>query len=80
MLNDYIQAALNQATYEILPDNEGFYGSLPSCPGVCATGKTLEACRKELIEVLEGWILLRVRLNLPLPTIDNVTLVVEKVA
>ena len=80
MFSHYLQAALNHAAYEILPDGEGFYGRVPPCPGVCAMAETLEACRTALIEALEGWILLRVHLNLPLPTIDEVQLVVEKVA
>jgi predicted RNase H-like HicB family nuclease len=34
---------------------------------------TLEACREELEEVLEGWILFQVSKNLPLPLVDGIT-------
>ena len=58
MLTKYIKAATQQATYEILPDDGTFYGEIPSCQGIYANATTLEACREELQEVLEDWILL----------------------
>ncbi len=63
MLTKYIQAAMNKARYEILPDDGSFYGEIPGFDGVWANADTLEACRDELKEVLEGWILLRVSLH-----------------
>jgi len=48
--------------------------------GVYANATTLEECREELEEVLEGWILLRVSLHYPLPSVDGVDLVVGEVA
>ena len=56
MFAEYIQAAMDQATYEIIDDPEPFYGEVPELEGVWATGKTLEDCRRELQEVIEGWI------------------------
>ena len=67
MLLNYIQAALRQAHYELLPDDGKYYGEIPPCPGVYAHAATLESCRDELQEVLEEWILFRVHRNLPLP-------------
>ena len=80
MLLEYVQAALRQATYELLPDDGSFYGAVPECPGVYANGPTLEDCREELREVLDGWILFRVHRNLPLPTIDGIELIIQEVA
>ncbi len=74
MLTEYIQAAMRHATYELLPDNEGFYGSIPGFDGVWAQAETLEACREELREVLEGWIILGLRQNHDLPPVDNIDL------
>jgi len=34
------------------------------CLGKC---ETLEKCREELKEVLEGWLILRLKKNLPVP-------------
>ena len=80
MLTHYIRAALNQATYEILPDDGTFYGEIPVCQGVYANAETLEACRDELEEVLEEWILFRVHKNLSLPVIDTISLKIQEVA
>lgn len=71
MLIEYIEAALKKAHYEIIDDEEPFYGEIPGFKGIWATGKTLEECRKNLKEVLEGWILLSIQKKLPLPKIGK---------
>ena len=71
MLLEYIQAALRHAEYEILPDDGSYYGAIPECNGVYANAEALEDCRDELREVLEGWVLVRLHGNLPLPSIDE---------
>ena len=76
MFAEYIQAALRHAVYEMLSDGT-FYGSIPGFQGVWANASTLEACREELAEVLEGWILLRVADHLELPEVDGHKLVVK---
>ena len=48
MLIQYIQAALERAKYEIIDDEEPYYGEVPELEGVWATGKTLEECRRNL--------------------------------
>lgn len=58
MLTEYIQAAMRKARYEILPDDEGYFGKIVGLQGVWANADTLEACRDELQEVLEEWIIL----------------------
>ena len=78
MLTKYIQEAMNKARYEILPDDGSFYGEIPGFDGVWANADTLEACRDELKEVLEGWILLRVSLHFPLPSVDGIGLAIGK--
>lgn len=65
MLIEYIQAALERAKYEIIDDVEPYYGEVPELKGVWSTGKTLEECRKKLAEVIEGWIILRLKKGLP---------------
>jgi predicted RNase H-like HicB family nuclease len=52
MLLEYIQAALRQPKYEILPDDGSYYGEIPQCNGVYANADTLEDCREQLREVL----------------------------
>ena len=63
----YAHAAMIKARYESLPDDGTSYAEIPGFGGVYANSDTLESCRDELGEVLEEWILLRIRLNLPLP-------------
>jgi predicted RNase H-like HicB family nuclease len=80
MLTDYIRSALHRARYEILPDDGSFYGEIPGFDGVYADADTLEACREELEEVLEEWILFRISRNLSLPVVDELELVIKEVA
>jgi len=74
MLTEYIQAAMHRAKYKLLDDEEGFFGEISECPGVWADAPSLEACRDELREVLEDWILIRARRQLDLPVIDGLDL------
>ena len=57
MLTAYINAAMRKAHYDILPDNEGYSGKIEGLQGVWVNADSLEACREELREVLEEWIL-----------------------
>jgi predicted RNase H-like HicB family nuclease len=76
MLSTYIAAAMRHAHYEILPEDTCFYAEIAGFQGIYATGITLEACREELLEVLEEWILLSVARHLPLPIVDGIRLAV----
>jgi predicted RNase H-like HicB family nuclease len=71
MLIEYIQSALEKAKYEIINDEEPYYGEIPELKGVWATGTTLEECRKKLAEVIEGWIIIRLKRGLPIPSIGG---------
>jgi predicted RNase H-like HicB family nuclease len=78
MLTDYIHAAMRHARYEIINDPKSFYGCIPECPSVWATGETLEVCREELQSVLEDWIVLGLRLGHPIPVIDSIAVAPAK--
>ena len=73
MLREYLDAALESARYEILEDGR-YYGQVPEMPGVWADADTLEACRRELAEVVEDWLLVKVRHGDPLPVIRGIDL------
>jgi predicted RNase H-like HicB family nuclease len=79
MLTKYIIAAMHKATYEILSDGT-FYGEIPGFQGVYANAETLEACREQLQEVLEGWIILGLRLRHPMPIVEGLELAVKEEA
>lgn len=78
MLTKYIQAAMHEAKYEILPDDGSYYGEIPGFQGVYANANQLEACRDELEEVLEEWILFRISRNLPLPAVQGIELTIKE--
>ena len=78
MLTNYIQAAMRKAHYEILPNEEGYFGKIPGLQGVWANAATLEACRAELQEVLEEWIIVGLRMGDPIPAIDGIELNIKK--
>ncbi|MFQ6031073.1 MAG: type II toxin-antitoxin system HicB family antitoxin [Dehalococcoidia bacterium] len=75
----YLTGAMRTAKYEILPDGT-FYGEIPGFQGVYANADTLESCREELQEVLEGWIILGLRLGHSLPVVEGIDLLVQKEA
>ena len=62
MLTDFIVKKLQTAKYKILKD-QSYFGLIPSIQGVWANAKTLEACRAELQEVLEDWLVLQLQDN-----------------
>jgi predicted RNase H-like HicB family nuclease len=80
MLKEYIQAAMERARYEILPDDGTFYADIAECPGVYSNAPTLEQCRKELEEILEEWVLFRVYKNLTIPPIEGIEIKIKKQA
>jgi len=67
----YIEDALERARYEIIRDDEPYYGEVPELQGVWATGLSLEECRENLREVLEGWILIRTQKGLSIPSLGD---------
>jgi predicted RNase H-like HicB family nuclease len=79
MLTQFIGAAMDIAHYEPLEEG-GFFGSIPGLDGAWASGLTLEACRKELAEVLEDWLLFRLSRQMSIPVIQGIDLAIREVA
>ena len=71
MIREYVRAAMEKAQYEIIDDPEPYYGEIPECRGVWATGKTLEECRRNLEDVLDGWLVVRLCKGLPIPPVEG---------
>jgi predicted RNase H-like HicB family nuclease len=80
MLLGYFKAAMRHAHYEILSDDGSFYGEIPECNGVYANAASLEACRDELEEVLEEWMLFRVYNNMVIPIVDGCKISIRETA
>lgn len=78
MLFQYIQKALEKAEYKKLEDGSWF-AEIPGFEGVWANGSNVEFCRKELSEVLEEWLLLKLKDNDPIPKISGFDLRIREV-
>jgi predicted RNase H-like HicB family nuclease len=73
MLKEYIQAAMESAEYKLESNNDKpYFGFIPNFEGVCAEGHSLTECQRELETALEEWIILRIQMNYPLPSINGI--------
>jgi predicted RNase H-like HicB family nuclease len=79
MLTQYLGKALEKAEYRKLED-DSWFAQIPGFEGVWANGKTVEECRKELVEVLEEWIFLKINDGDPIPVLNGVELRIKEVA
>ena len=77
MLFEYIQKALEKAQYKILGD-ETWFAEIPGFEGVWANAKNVEECRHELMEVLEEWLILKIRDRDPIPVMEGVDIRVKE--
>jgi predicted RNase H-like HicB family nuclease len=78
MLLKYLAAAMRQARYEILGDDGTYYGEVPGFAGVYANAPTLEACREELQQTLEDWLLVRIARHMDVPVVNGLELKVPE--
>ena len=67
MFQEFLYSQMNRANYEIIDNGKQYYGELSHLRGVWAVGKSLEECRQNLLETLEGWVLLRLKKGFPIP-------------
>jgi len=64
VLLKYISSAMKKAKYEVLKEDNTYYGEIPGFKGVYANSSSLEKCKEELEEVLEEWLFYRISRNL----------------
>ncbi len=79
MLTEYIAAAMERAEFKTLEDGT-IFGEIPQVRGVWSNADTIEEAREELREVLEGWIILALSRNIPIPPVGGVEITVPTVA
>jgi len=79
MIIEYCQKALEKAEYKKLEDGTWF-AEIHGFRGVWANGKSVEECRKELITVLEEWIVLKLRDNNSIPEVDGLRIEIKELA
>lgn len=69
MFTEYVQYIMQRlAFYELMNDKEPYYGEIKGFEGVWAQGESLKDCEKNLQEVLEEWLILKIRKGKFLPT------------
>ena len=73
MFSEYIQAALKLAEYDTLEDGS-YVATVEGLQGVIGIGDSVEECRRDLIEVIEGWIVLRLKLGDSIPPIQGISI------
>ena len=78
MLSEYTQKALEKARYKVLED-ETWFAEIPGFEGVWSNAATVEECRHELMEVLEEWLVLKIRDRDPIPEIGGVGIQIREV-
>ena len=79
MITEYCQKALKKAQYRKLEDGTWF-AEIPGFTGVWANGESVEGCRIELIDVLEEWLILKLRDQDTIPQVEGLRLEIRKVA
>ncbi len=77
MITAYLDKALRRARYQQV-DGGLFCATVPGLLGVIATGPTLEACRDQLSEVIEEWVLVSVSRGLRVPPLGSTRVEVRK--
>lgn len=70
MLTNYIRGALSRAEFERLEDGT-YGGAIPGFAGLATVGDTIDECRENLQDALEGWLVLSLRHDHQLPAIDG---------
>ncbi len=76
MIQEYIQKAVKKAQYKTLEDGSWFV-EIPGFEGVWANAGSLEECRQELIDVLEEWLILKLRDGDPIPSLEGLTIKIQ---
>jgi hypothetical protein len=73
MLTRYIREAMKRARYKSL-ENGTRFGENPGLAGVWANEPTPDGCGEVLQEVLEEWLVLKIRDHDPIPRIGRISL------
>jgi predicted RNase H-like HicB family nuclease len=77
MIVRYIEKALARARYEQLEDGS-LCATVSGLRGVIAVGRSVEECRRELAEVVEQWVLVRIARRLNVPKLGGVVVKVRR--
>ncbi len=79
MIFEYCQKVIAKAEYKKLEDGTWF-AEIEGFKGVWANGQSVEECRKELITVLEEWIVFKLRDKDYIPEVDGIGIEIKELA
>jgi predicted RNase H-like HicB family nuclease len=70
-LNEYVEAALSTARFELIEEGKRFYAEVPNFKGVWAEGRTKDSAIKMLRQVLKGWVELELERGREIPAVKG---------
>jgi len=71
MITEYIEAAISKARYELIKDEEPYYGEVPELEGSGRLAKRWKNAVRIWRRLLMAGIIVRLRKELPLPPIGE---------
>lgn len=79
MIFEYCQKVIEKAEYKKLEDGTWF-AEIADFKGVWANSQSVEECRKELITVLEEWVVFKLRDKDLIPEVDGLGIEIKELA
>ena len=68
MFTEYVESVMRKARFERIDGKRTYFGRIIGFQGVWAQGKTQRECERNLREVLEEWLLIKIRKHRFVPT------------
>jgi predicted RNase H-like HicB family nuclease len=79
MFTEYVERAMHRASYERIEDGT-FVGEIEGFRGVLGNGPSIEECRTDLRDALEGWLVLGLwERDGSIPELDGLSLVPQRI-
>lgn len=72
LFDSYKKALLTTARIKPSKDSSGYYGEIPSCPGVWAEGPVEKIVERELESALTAWLCLRFATDQSIPSTNEI--------
>ena len=72
-IGEYVTKAIQHAVYEYCDETKSWCGYIRELPGCWAQGNTIEETRLQLIDVIEGWLILALQFDDVIPQLDGLT-------
>ena len=72
-IGEYVTKAIQRAIYEYCEETQNWCGYIRELPGCWAQGDTIETTRFQLIDVIEGWLILALQFGDAIPPLDRLT-------